>query len=336
MKTLKILKSLAVFLSMALLISCGKEPIETTDATIDVVGTTNIKSGESTTLTAKVTNVSSGFILSCTPAVYKDGKEVTFLELTGKETEEDLSFSTGTLTQTKTFFFRITKDSKVVVSKKITVIVQVVPPPQKPIIKDIKVFYKGSLLTGELPHGDTVDIVCEFVYGTIYINDDTSSYVGDDNDSYTFENIFIEETTTLDFTVKSMSGEKVTESVTILVHINTIEDTLCNFGPWKLIKLEFQDEFGSWNEADISECLQDDLMKFNLTPTKKLIYDNGQNRCGSEPPTTSSDWFIEGSMINTGSSGPGTKEIKILSQITLMWVYNTGGNVRETYAHPTP
>jgi hypothetical protein len=145
-------------------------------------------------------------------------------------------------------------------------------------------------------------------------------------------NLTITETKTYDFKVTGPGGD-ITESVTIVVSqpVPPTQDEAYLCGPWQKIKVEFQDAVGfPWRESDIWECMKDDIMTFYF-PSKTWVYDNGENRCSyDEPRTYSGNWFITGTVINTG----GANEKITLNPDTLVWVYETIGNVRETFIRP--
>jgi hypothetical protein len=144
---------------------------------------------------------------------------------------------------------------------------------------------------------------------------------------------FFNKDSTFTFIARGPGGE-TTASVTIVVAQPvppTQNEAYYSAGPWIWVKLEFQDADGfPWRESDIWECMKDDIMTFYF-PSKTWVYDNGENRCSyDEPRTYSGNWFITGTVINTG----GPNEKITLNPDTLVWVYETIGNVRETFIRP--
>ncbi|MFA5971537.1 MAG: hypothetical protein WC780_04215 [Lentimicrobiaceae bacterium] len=120
---------------------------------------------------------------------------------------------------------------------------------------------------------------------------------------------------------------------TFFVRDPTMEELLCLYGPWSMVKLEFQDAPGlPWYEADIWDCNKDNLLYFYLTPTKKEVSDRGEILCSNEPKTSEGPWTLSGNILNTG----GEEEIITLNQDTLIWVYRPGtlDSTRETFIHP--
>lgn len=137
---------------------------------------------------------------------------------------------------------------------------------------------------------------------------------------------------------KGLDGSILHDSIIINV-INPPtpdEELLCNYGPWKMIKLEFQNGPGlPWYEDAIWDCMKDDLLYFYLTPTKKAVYDRGEITCSpGEGRISEGPWFLIGNMLNTGDPN-NLNEIIVLNQDTLVWVYHSGQtSTRETFIHP--
>lgn len=157
-------------------------------------------------------------------------------------------------------------------------------------------------------------------------------------------NIEITPTESLTATITAYGkGGVTTQKVTLTVTEplpSTDEELLCNFGPWKKIKMEFQHDYdGSWAEQEIWQCMQDDLMFFYLTPTKKEVYYNGEIRCGTENKSQEGPWSLNGVIINTGID----YKIVTLNLNILVWIYEStwfspdGWKkmwVKETFVHP--
>ena len=122
------------------------------------------------------------------------------------------------------------------------------------------------------------------------------------------------------------------KSITITVKsIPTMKDTLCNFGPWQGFKLEFQNNLGLWEESEVRDCVRDNLCTFYQSPDQKMVYDFGEIKCDSaEPRLVEGPWTLNGSILHVVDY---VKIVK-LSQDTLVWVYDIGVNVRETFIHP--
>jgi hypothetical protein len=130
----------------------------------------------------------------------------------------------------------------------------------------------------------------------------------------------------------SIDGVSRQKSITITVKdLPTMKDTLCDFGPWKGFKLEFQNNLGMWEESEIRDCIKDNLCSFYQIPEQKMVYDNGVIKCDSaEPRFAEGLWTLSGSTLHV----VGYYTIVKLSQDTLVWVYDIGVNVRETFIHP--
>ena len=131
----------------------------------------------------------------------------------------------------------------------------------------------------------------------------------------------------------SMDGTSSRQkSITITVKdVPTMKDTLCNFGPWKGLKLEFQNNLGLWEESEVRDCVRDNLFTFYQSPDQKMVYDYGEIKCDSaEPRFAEGPWTLNGSTLHVVSYLTIVK----LNQDTLVWVYDIGVNVRETFIHP--
>lgn len=145
-------------------------------------------------------------------------------------------------------------------------------------------------------------------------------------------------TTDYTVTVYGLANKSATASVTVVVKdpVFTDEEKLLCLAPWSKIKLEFQQESGyPWVEADIWECMKDDLIKFYLTPSKIGVYDNGEVRCGSENETQEGSWSLTGSVLTLCEYN--NYNIMTLTKDTLVWVYYPGSQKdanRETFIHP--
>lgn len=159
-----------------------------------------------------------------------------------------------------------------------------------------------------------------------------------------FESPLLTENVTYNFTAYGKGGN-LSKSVTITIDPPPppppnllFENFLCNFGPWKKIKLEFRfAPDGQWELEEIWECMQDDLMYYYLYPSKLAIYENGEIRCyEGEPSGSQGPWSLNDSTLNTGWD----YNIAILNEDSLVWIYESPdihGNmtwVRETFIHP--
>lgn len=108
----------------------------------------------------------------------------------------------------------------------------------------------------------------------------------------------------------------------------TPEELLCNFGPWKMVYLEFQDIITlSWKPAEIWSCRKDDSYHFYLN--HRAVNDVGAILCSSDDQTIEGPWSLNGSVLNVGYN----LNIITLNKDSLVWIYNTGSNVRETFIH---
>jgi len=230
------------------------------------------------------------------------------------------SVTTPVLTATTTYLFKAYGKNGKVVAKNVTI--TVTQKPEKPTL----------VLTA---NPDTLPVGGGIVMITwTYTNTDKIIFNGVSLmlNGYMCTDILTKDST-FTFTARGPGGE-TTESITVVVAQQippTQNEAYFCAGPWKWVKLEFQDATGlPWHEAEISECDKDDLLT-NYFPSKTWVYDDGINDCGS---TGSGTWFFVSDSLINGGDPNHLREIKTLNQDTLVWTYNTGGNVRETYVHP--
>ena len=131
----------------------------------------------------------------------------------------------------------------------------------------------------------------------------------------------------------SMDGNSLRQkSITITVkNLPTKQDTLCNFGPWQGFKLELQIHTGVWEESAIKNCARDNIFTFYQSPVQKMVDDLGEIKCDSaEPRIVEGLWTLNGSTLHIVDYYSIVK----LNQDTLVWVYDVGVLVRETFVHP--
>ncbi|MFA6514663.1 MAG: hypothetical protein WCT42_00130 [Candidatus Paceibacterota bacterium] len=313
-KMMRMLAFLGLFLSL-LLVGCEKDkpetPVSVGKPTITptfVIGTTDSKS-----VTVSVT------VSWITQNVVKGTVNGDNLRTPNGDTI--FSMKKG---ETKLLTFIVENASGVKSQKYLTVTV-----PANPLPPTINIsFTFNDQVIDTLPYfGGPVVINCIFTNGALELNG-----IKYENSPVTF-NFTVTETKTYDFKVIGPGGE-VTESITVVVaqQIPPTQDEayLCA-GPWKMVKLEFQDGPGlPWYEGTISDCRKDDLRTFYFSP-KKVVYDNGEIRCGTEDRTQEGPWTLRGSILTVDEYN--NFDI-IITQDTLVWVYHPGGQqdaTRETF-----
>ncbi len=123
-------------------------------------------------------------------------------------------------------------------------------------------------------------------------------------------------TYTYTFIAYGKGNRTTTKDVTFSAILPTEDEALLCFGTQQFTKLEFPDTLNnSWVEAELLECLKDDLLTFYF-PIKSCIYDKGQIGCYPEEPQYAQGvWSLAGDTLTIDD----TKcQITILTEDTLI------------------
>ncbi|MDO9254825.1 MAG: hypothetical protein Q7U54_04865 [Bacteroidales bacterium] len=317
---MKHISSLLLFsLVIIACISCKKDPQPTTPKVPDIKvssdfsGVSYYKSCIVTLVLKNTTNVTSDF----------PGSE----SLTSNSESETIVLNTPKLTKTITYHFIAHGDNGQADSANVTIHVN------DPIAPTIFLYVDNdTIIRGTLPSSVKI---------TWNSNTDSISspeLSGVKGKSGTIS-VSPTETTIYHFISKN-DGLTVSDSIRITVKDPppppppTDEELISvNYGPWKQIKLEFQQPLSGspWIEYAIWECSKDNLYYFYLTPTKKIVNDRGLITCSDdETRILEGTWSLSGKVLKSG----GDFNIITLTKDTLVWVYGTGEKVRETFVHP--
>lgn len=232
------------------------------------------------------------------------------------------SFPTPKLTETTTFHFVAHSGKGLTDTANVTIIVKELPPPPTVSV---------SANPYTVIRGKTTTISWNVTGEVDSVKSDLSG-ISTKSGSIT---LTPQESRLITLTAYGKGG--ITSDTAMVTVIDppppTMEELLCNFGPWNKIKLEFQQALAGspWIEYAIWECSKDNLYYFYLTPTKKMVSDKGVITCSSdETRIREGPWSLSGNILDTG----GLTEIITLNKDTLVWVYGTGEKVRETFIHP--